>query len=349
MKSLAQLKPVRSTFAATFGLFLCLLALPCSAQQDIEAGVEKDANPPFDLLNEAIDNTRIYFHLEKNADLQKASQAPDAVDLLREQLQTAKTSSGLNLDSLISQPLPEPKNLYPHMFKSSLFLGQFYDCGKCDRSHLSMSGGVVISESGLALTNYHVLDHKGTGTTEGFLAMTYDGQCFEVEKVLAADQLADIALVQLKANGHKFHAAPVAKTRPVPMNEVHIISNPAGEFFTLTSGQVSRYSTVRRRKGERGRPNSAWLEVTAEFGGGSSGSGIFNASGEVVGVVSRIRPLKRATTESSINGKKVTQPSYVEMIVRRCVDLDSIKACFGPNKTDADPSSVQVSDPKPSE
>ena len=338
MKSFAHLNPVRSTFAGLFGLVLCVIAIPCSAQQDTNQNTDK---PPFDVFNEAIDNIRIYRHLEKNAGLQKNSQAPDAVATLREQLRSAKTSSDLSLDSLVSQQLSKSADLYPHMVKSSLFLGQFYDCGKCERTHVAASGAVVISESGLALTNYHVFSTKIGETTEGFIAMTYDGKCFEVEKILATDQLADVALIQLKANGHKFYAAPIAKDRPTPMKDVHIVSHPSGEFFTLTSGEVSRYSKVRRRKGERGRPNSAWLEVTAEFGGGSSGSGIFNADGEVIGVVSRINPLKRQASKVMVNGKELTKPGYVEMIIRRCADLDSIKACFQPNGSNTDVSPVE--------
>ena len=324
MKSLAQQNSTRWMFAGLFGLLLYSIALPCLAQQDTEKDIVK---PPFDVLNEPVNNKRVYLYMDKSFGLQKESQAPDAAKLLREQLRSVETRSDVNLDSLVNQPLEKPDNLYPHMVKSGIFLGQFYDCGKCDRTHLAGSGGVVISESGLALTNYHVFAND-VGTTEGFMAMTYDGKCFEVEKILAADQLADVVLIQLKANGHKFYAAPLAKSRPAPMNDVHIVSHPSGEFFSLTSGEVSRYSTVRRRPGERGRSGSAWLEVTADFGGGSSGSGVFNAAGEVVGIVSRIHPLYRAASKAKIAGKEITKPAYVEMIIRRCADLESMKACF---------------------
>ena len=340
MKSFAHLKHARPAFAAFFGLLLlCITSLSCFAQQDIENDAAK---LPFDVINEPIDNKQIYLHLEKFAGLQKDGQAPDAVDKIRKQLRTVKTSSDISINSLVNQPLAEPEGLYPHMVKSSLFLGQFYDCGQCDRSHVAASGGVLISESGLALTNYHVFSDQGIGTTEGFIAMTHDGKCFEVEKILATDQLADIALVQLKADGHKFHAASIAKNRPLPMSDVHIVSHPSGEFFTFTSGEVSRYSKVRRRPGERGRLNSAWLEVTADFGGGSSGSGVFNAAGEVVGVVSRIRPLSREASKTMIGGKEITKPGYVEMIIHRCADLDSIKACFAPSDSDTATSDAEV-------
>ena len=319
MITLAHQNSVRWILAIFSTLLVCSIAVPCLAQQAAET---ETAELPFDVFNQPIDNRLIYFHLEKNAELQRESQASDAVAVIEKQLEDIKTFSEIKLDSLVSQPPAQPDDLYRHMVKSSLYLGQFFDCGKCDRTHTITSGGVVISESGLALTNYHVFTFDPGGTTEGFMAMTYDGQCFEVEKILAADQAADIALVQLKANDYKFHAAPIAKNRPVPMNDVHIISSPSGEFFTLTSGQVSRYSKVVARRKEEGR-ESAWMEVTADFGGGSSGSGVFNSVGEVIGVVSKIRPLKRADSEKVVDGKTIVKRGYVEMILRRCADLDS--------------------------
>ncbi len=303
---------------------MCLLALPCWAQHG-------SAELPFDVFNEAIDSGQIYDHLEKNAILQKQLQAPEAANILYQQLQDSKTYSEISFNSLASQQLSDSNDLYSHMVKSCLYLGQFYDCGHCDRSHMSTSCGVVIDESGLALTNHHVLSLRQQGTTEGFMAMTYDGQCFEVEEVLAADKVADIALVKLKAKGHKFHAAPIAKTRPLPTTEVRLVSHPSSEFFVMTKGEVSRYSRTSFGKSNQ-RTQQTWMEITAAFGGGSSGCGVFNSSGEVVGIASRIRPLSRSNTKTTSNGKVVTLPRYPEMILRRCVNLSAIKACFQPHQ-----------------
>ena len=323
LQSSHSFRPVRSSIISLLGVLLCLTTVfPCLAQQ-------YTGKLPFDIFGEAIDNVQIYEHLKNNAILQKSRQAADAPDVIVQQLLDCKKNSDIRIDSLISQPLTKPEDLYQNIVKSTVFLGQFYDCGKCDRTHVSFSGGVMISQSGLALTNYHVMQLHKTGTTEGFMAMTYDGKCFEVEKVLAADKTADIALVQLKTDGHKFHAAPIAKTRPEPTSEVRIISHPAGEFFTLTKGEVSRYSRMRSAKRDSSEKKPAWLEVTADFGGGSSGGGVFNSQGELVGIVSRIRPLWRAASKTVRNGKLVDQPKYVEMVIRRCVNLSSIKACFG--------------------
>ena len=200
------------------------------------------------------------------------------------------------------------------------YLGELYNCGRCDRTHAAYSGGVVISEDGLALTNHHVLSAGDRDNTEGYMAMTWDGRCFSIEKVLAADETADIALVKLKSDGYKFHAAPIADVRPKPMNPVRVISNPAGEFFVLTEGSVSRYAKMK---------NQIWMEITADFAGGSSGSGVFNDQGEVVGIVSRIHPIIRGKRAVSGDDKRKRNSQPVaEMILKRCVPLQKIHKCF---------------------
>jgi len=365
---------VRFSITTLFGLLLSLVSLPCLAQQDTmeappqevlpqevpqqEAPAKEETPqpetilPPFDVFTEPVDSIRLYLYLEKLAKVQKENQAEDAVDILNQQLLNADISSDISLDSLISQPPASRDNLYRHMVKSNLFLGQFYDCGKCDRSHLSMSCGVVIDESGLALTNHHVLRiREESGTTEGFMAMTYDGKCFEVEEVLAADEIADVCLVRLKANGHKFHAAPIAKTRPEPTTEVRLVSHPSGEFFVMTKGEVSRYSRTSTKKPRRSKKYSkakrpTWLEITADFGGGSSGCGVFNSAGEVVGIASRIRPITRPAKKITRNGKTISQPMYVEMILRRCADLTAIHNCFAQPETDLETSSDEIKKPE---
>ena len=336
--TLQSYRAVQFTIVASFGLLLGLLAIPCWAQQDV-------AKLPFDVFNEPIDGVRIYTHLEKNAIAQKQVQASDAPDILFQRLLAAKTGSDVGFGSLTNHPLANPDDLYSHMVKSCLFLGRFYDCGKCDRTHVSVACGVVIDESGLALTNHHVLSPQGNVIAEGFMAMTYDGKCFEVEDVLAGNAKADIALVKLKANGHKFHAAPIAKTRPQPTTEVRMVSHPSREFYVMTKGEVSRYSRIYEtaKKGGTETANQAnWMEITADFGAGSSGCGVFNSAGEVVGVASCNKPLTRTEHTTAGSDKKVTKSVYVEMMLRRCADLSAIQACFQSNEPASAPVVIEA-------
>lgn len=284
-------------------------------------------NLPFDVFGEAIDNRQVYMHIERNAVKIVKRQPANTVEKLRGELDSVGKNSNIKFNSLACVRPSESDSLYRHMVKSSVYLSELYNCGRCDRTHAGFSGGVIVSEDGLVLTNHHVLEGRETGRTEGFMAMTYDGTCWEIEEVVASDAQADIALVRLKSKGHKFYAAPIAQTRPDPMDPIRIISNPSGEFFVLTEGEVSRYSRMRSRTGGR----ATWMEVTAEFGGGSSGSAVFNSKGEVVGLVSRIKALVRKSDQKlkdETERSGVTGQGFVEMILRRCVPLSAIHDSF---------------------
>ena len=91
--------------------------------------------------------------------------------------------------------------------------------------------------------------------------------------------------------------------------------------------------------------SSTWLEITAEFSGGSSGSGVFNSHGELVGLVSCIHPMFREQERSDRSQKpdnqkpdkegQVREPpsgrlTYPEQILRRCVPIDSIQKMLTP-------------------
>ncbi len=289
------------------------------AQQDL----------PFDVFGEAIDNRQVYMHIEKNAEKTVAQQESNAVERLTKQLKSAEISCDLQLDSLVCTRPSGQEDLYEHMVKSSVYISQLYNCGRCDRTHAGFSGGVVVSEEGLVLTNHHVLNKLKDDNTEGFMAMTCDGKCWEIEEVIAANAKADIALIRLKSDGHKFHAAPIAVDRPTPMDPVRIISHPFGEFYVMTEGEVSRYSKgklmpTKRRDAEQ----ATWMEVTADFAMGSSGSAVFNAQGEVVGLVSRVQPLVDSDEKRKKSDPKNPIEGFVVMILKRCVPLSAVHGCF---------------------
>lgn len=222
--------------------------------------------------------------------------------------------------------------VYEQMVRSTLMVGTIYDCGRCDNLHANIAGGVVISKDGLALTNHHVLEREESGV-ETLMAMTSDGTPRPILEVLACNEKADVALIRLGGDA-PFHPASLASNVPTPAQHVRVLSHPRNEYYVLTEGEVSRYVSFRSR-----RTSTLWMEITAPFGGGSSGSGIFNDQGEVVGLVSRIHPLYRTPSSGPgrpTEGDSDEEPSrrtgrgtpYVEMILRRCVPLQSISECF---------------------
>lgn len=213
---------------------------------------------------------------------------------------------------------------YEQVAKSSLMFGTLYDCGKCDDLHGNIAGGVVISDDGLCLTNHHVLERRDQDTRVIF-AMDYAGRGYAVEEILAANRVADVALVRLKGEG-PFFPTTIAAQVPRPNSPAYVLSHPSSEFYVLTHGIVSRHVTLTQRRGQ-----SQWLEVTAPFGAGSSGSGVFDDHGQLIGLVSRIYPIFRGAEQigpaDDGNPRQRSTP-YAELILRRCVTVAGIRDCF---------------------
>ncbi|MBL8890717.1 MAG: trypsin-like peptidase domain-containing protein [Planctomycetaceae bacterium] len=214
---------------------------------------------------------------------------------------------------------------FENVAKSSLLFGTLYDCGKCEEMHGNIAGGVVVSDDGLCLTNHHVLERRDEDTRVIF-AMDYTGRGYAIQEVLAANRMADVALVRLQGTG-PFYPAPIATNSPLPNTPAFVLSHPSSEFFVLTQGVVSRHVTLTQRRGK-----STWLEVTAPFGAGSSGSGVFDDRGRLIGLVSRISPIFRGAEQIAPPAEgeepRLRSIPYAELILRRCVTTKAIRECF---------------------
>ncbi|MFT4636715.1 MAG: serine protease Do [Verrucomicrobiales bacterium] len=146
------------------------------------------------------------------------------------------------------------------------------------------AGGFIISASGLALTNHHVIQSYRQGDL--LTATTLDGRVVGVREILASNEADDLALIQLDGEG--FQPVAIAEGAPVGSDEV-AISHPQNAFYTLTKGHISRYCR------EDNRPR---MMITAEFAMGSSGAPVFNQNGAVVGMIE----MKRSIAYNTLPG-----------------------------------------------
>jgi len=176
--------------------------------------------------------------------------------------------------------LPEPPSpagelttaeIYAQARESVVVIGQLSRDGT-----LTHAGGVILDPSGVIATAYHVLDKGAEIVSRG--VRLADGSVHPIVEILTADQADDVALLRIDAQD--LAAAPLSPG-DVAGTPVTILSHPAGRFFTLTHGHISRYSAVILYA----RP-TVKMTVTAEFADGSSGAPIFNPQGAVAGLVS---------------------------------------------------------------
>ncbi len=136
--------------------------------------------------------------------------------------------------------------------------------------------GVIISEDGYIVTNHHVIEgaNKITVTLR-------DGASTYEAKLIGSDEDNDIALLKVDASG--LSAATFGNSSNLVVGDyVVAIGNPLGTLGgTVTDGIISalaREVTIENKK-------MTLLQTNAQISPGNSGGGLFNAKGELVGIV----------------------------------------------------------------
>lgn len=142
--------------------------------------------------------------------------------------------------------------------------------------------GVVWSENGLVLTNYHVVAAAGRRPAAVGVTLA-DGRAFDAE-VVKGSQSLDLALLGLRGAGG-LPAATSGDSDVLRVGElVFAIGHPWGRPGTVTAGVVSGLG-VPRRPGGRGWGSAArHIKSDAALAPGFSGGPLLNARGEVVGI-----------------------------------------------------------------
>ena len=126
--------------------------------------------------------------------------------------------------------------------------------------------GVVLSADGLIATNYHVI--KGAATAQFVFA---DGTIYQgATTVVGLDPSADIALLKIEKTG--LSAATPAFSYKVG-DAVTAIGSPGGARNTVSTGTINGY-------------DMDVISTSAVIAPGSSGGGLFNSKGEVIGMTS---------------------------------------------------------------
>ena len=199
-----------------------------------------------------------------------------------------------------------PNKLYDQISKSVLVIGRLYNCGKCSKWHTSTASAFAIRKDGIIVTNHHVLE-KDDGEILG--AMDYKGNVYSIEKVLAANEEDDLAILKLR----NAELTPMALGKPANVGaDVWVVSHPDRKMYMMTKGMVSRYNIILDKNRKPGRR----MSITADYAKGSSGAPVFNRKGQVVGVVSSTNSIYY----NIVNGKK----ENLQMVVKNCIPVESI-------------------------
>lgn len=160
---------------------------------------------------------------------------------------------------------------------------RFGDAVVVVKSPSGVGSGFLISDQGHVVTNYHVIE-KNVDASVTVFQRTEDGyekRQFNHVKIHAIHPLRDLALLQLDREEIKdvhFHPVTISLRPDLTVGDmVFAIGNPLGMERSVTQGIVSsKHRTLGHLR---------FIQTDAAINPGNSGGPMFNARGEVIGVV----------------------------------------------------------------
>ena len=260
------------------------------------------------LTDEPVDDRRVQGELLKFGEAQMNAGKATKADVLRTQLDRRRCQVALLPVSKKSVPLPLAAS---QVRRGVAVVGGVFKCKKCTNWHLSAASGFFISTDGVLVTNHHVV---AGADKETLVALSGDGRMVAVTEVLAADPVADIAIVRCAGSG--FPALPLSADA-ADGSPVGVWSHPDNHFYSLSAGIVARRFLLRKPGG----PCEA-LAITADYARGSSGGPVFDDHGNVVGMV--------ASTDSVYYDQENGEQKNLQMVFKNCVSARSILALIEP-------------------
>lgn len=174
--------------------------------------------------------------------------------------------------------------------------------------------GFIIDDSGIILTNAHVVSKADT------VSVTLkDGRIFEGD-VRGVDEVSDLAVVKLKGVTEPLPVASLGNSDQAQVGDWAIaVGNPVGLDNTVTLGIIS---TLHRTSAEVGIPGKRldFIQTDAAINPGNSGGPLLSDAGEVIGINTAIRadamgigfaiPINKAKSlkDQLVRGEKIAYP-----------------------------------------
>ena len=141
---------------------------------------------------------------------------------------------------------------------------------------ISQGSGFFIKPNGILVTNYHVI--KGAADV---IAHLPSGAFYKLKGIRDTNERADIAILQFDASDTPSVKGLGDSDELKIGDEVYAIGAPVGLEGTLAGGNVS--NPLQRIDGE------SFIQFTAPISPGSSGGGLFDIAGKVVGITAASR------------------------------------------------------------
>jgi S1-C subfamily serine protease len=170
-----------------------------------------------------------------------------------------------------ASPLRVPRS-EPEIVKDSMAAVVLLVGADASGENSVIGSGFVISQDGVIVTNYHVIEPASR-----MIAKFSTGVTLPIEQILVRSPEDDIAILRVSATRLRyleFGDSSVAQ----PGEHVLVIGNPLGLQGAVSDGIVSGMQQLRNR---------TWIQTTAPVSPGNSGGPLIDTDGKVIGVVTR--------------------------------------------------------------
>ncbi|MEM1376098.1 MAG: DegQ family serine endoprotease [Pseudomonadota bacterium] len=227
------------------------------------------------LLSHAQDNA-----LEQLLDTFRGAQEQSTIE---RRLPRGREQIRLSFAPIVEQASPSVVNIYTARrvqrrspFAGDPFFEQFFgdQFRGPPRVQSSLGSGVIVDQSGLVVTNDHVID--GADEVRVVLA---DGREYQ-SRVVLRDERSDLAVLQINGRD-RFLPLPFADSDDIRTGDLVLaIGNPFGVGQTITSGIVS--ATARTRVGVS--DFGFFIQTDAAINPGNSGGALVDMDGRLIGI-----------------------------------------------------------------
>lgn len=140
------------------------------------------------------------------------------------------------------------------------------------KSVSKQGSGVLVNDGKIIITNFHVV----AGSKEVKITFNDNTETF-VDRYLRADEVRDLVSIKLPKRHKVSNSVTIKTSDDVKIGEkVVAIGNPLGLTTTVSEGIISS----KRNLGYE----TVVLQTTAPISHGSSGGGLFNSNGDLIGI-----------------------------------------------------------------
>ena len=137
--------------------------------------------------------------------------------------------------------------------------------------------GFIIGESGIIVTNYHVVENASK------LVVTLSNNSQWPGKLIGADPNNDLAIVRIQAPVDSYDILEFSNSNDIVVGQkVLALGNPFGLRQTLTTGIISALGRTIAAK--NGRKIEGIIQTDASINPGNSGGPLLDSEGKVIGI-----------------------------------------------------------------